>query len=91
MVMPFGKYRGQLVDQIPVEYLEWVQRHIPLREPLRSAVYRMTSAPTISDDQISAEKVQTVYHRLARKYHPDLGGNVVAMQAINEFRELLSR
>ncbi|MBI3989757.1 MAG: DUF3820 family protein [candidate division NC10 bacterium] len=35
--MPFGKYRGRAVGDLPDAYLQWLTT-IPLREPLRSAV-----------------------------------------------------
>jgi hypothetical protein len=37
--MPFGKHRGERIDELPDEYVTWLLT-IELREPLRSAVYR---------------------------------------------------
>lgn len=36
--MPFGKFRGSLLREIPLDYLEWLSEHVDLREPLKSAV-----------------------------------------------------
>ena len=87
--MPFGKFRGEQLDRIPRQYLEWLKDHIPLRDPLKTEVYRQTLSLAVQDDGISVLQVQSVYHQLARKYHPDLGGNTIAMQAVNEFRDKL--
>ena len=40
MKMPFGKYRGSPVEDLPDTYLWWLHDLEDLREPLRSAVYR---------------------------------------------------
>jgi uncharacterized protein (DUF3820 family) len=38
MLMPFGKYKGHNLDELPDEYLLWVIANIPLRDPLGSAI-----------------------------------------------------
>jgi hypothetical protein len=35
------------------------------------------------------ERVRDIYRDLARIYHPDLGGSVEAMRALNEFKDRL--
>lgn len=40
MKMPFGKYRGVLVERLPDDYLDWLHSLDDLREPLRQAVER---------------------------------------------------
>jgi uncharacterized protein (DUF3820 family) len=35
--MPFGKYRGWLLSELPDGYLQWLRTLSDLREPLRSA------------------------------------------------------
>jgi len=35
--MPFGKHRGLPLDELPVDYLEWVLTLDNLREPFKSA------------------------------------------------------
>jgi hypothetical protein len=39
-VMPFGKYKGQTLDEIDDEYLEWLLDEDFVREPLRSQLRR---------------------------------------------------
>ena len=38
MLMPFGKYKGQDLSEVPDDYLLWLIGNIPLRDPLLSAV-----------------------------------------------------
>jgi hypothetical protein len=88
MNMPFGKFKGVPVDELPQDYLNWLWTGIDLREPLRSAVARVlfpecgpVDEPAIPDKDI----VRHVYRRLAYRWHPDHGGSTEAMQAINQF------
>jgi hypothetical protein len=121
--MPFGRHKGDPLDEIPDGYLRWLLNR-DLREPLRSHVraeaqrreadedathddYRRRqrrddtpprsrhAIPPVDDvDNIIASGL----HALAKKYHPDLGGDLRRMQAINHaadwlrarVRELLS-
>jgi len=94
MLMPFGKYKGTEVSELPLDYLLWLQDTIPLREPLRSAVaeavyyYRSTNSSTgVLELSGRSKELQNIYYRLAKKWHPDCGGSIEAMQAINEFYE----
>jgi Putative quorum-sensing-regulated virulence factor len=38
MKMPFGRYKGVELDEIPTQYLEWLARNVDLRGLLRGAV-----------------------------------------------------
>jgi hypothetical protein len=87
MLMPFGKHKGQRVETLPRDYLIWLQKNVALREPLRSEIASLLTPHT---EPASPTIVQNIYHQLARKYHPDMGGNTEAMQAVNEFKELLT-
>jgi hypothetical protein len=82
--MPFGKYRGLEVSELPESYLRWLWDTIELREPLYSAVRdaldleeeeAKTLAPrsALSPEVRAMEKelVSTGYRMLALKMHPD--------------------
>ena len=95
MRMPFGRYKGWVVDDLPTDYLSWLS-DISLRDPsLRSAVMnelrtrgrsgahaRRTNghAPNPAVvDQLVSASVRT----LAKVHHPDCGGDTAMMQKIN--------
>lgn len=42
--MPFGKFRGFPVEELPDNYLVWVRDNVELREPLRTAIEREWAA-----------------------------------------------
>ena len=87
--IPFGRYRGQLLEDLPEHYIEWLLT-IDLREPLRAAVYaehewRIFSQETrsIVNPAIIDELVSAGLRTLSKKFHPDVGGSHERMQAIN--------
>lgn len=99
--MPFGKFKGVLVADLPDDYLMWLRSLGTLREPLRSAVeaeWRLRfggSAPgkplspeirTMADELVSAG-----YRKLAQLHHPDHGGDGSAMTLVNLASEALRR
>jgi uncharacterized protein (DUF3820 family) len=38
MIMPFGKFKGSPLEEIPDQYLLWLGKNVELREPLLSGV-----------------------------------------------------
>lgn len=42
-LMPFGKYRGQKVEDLPYDYLVWLEDQ-DLKEPLRSRVNKLVNS-----------------------------------------------
>ena len=88
MIMPFGKYKGRSVSTLPEDYLMWLWDSVDLRGRLRGEV-----EAALFDNAVVAmpqeDQVKTIYRELAFKWHPDRGGCVEAMQAVNEFYERL--
>lgn len=84
--MLFGKHRGMPLHQLPDEYLSWLAGLDTLRSPLREAVHaekeRREGARTL-DPKIALEIVNAGFRTLAKRNHPDLGGQHVAMQKLN--------
>ncbi len=74
--------------ELPEAYLRWLWDTVDLREPLLGAV---TEALEVYSCHVPAriEDARTIYHDLAKKWHPDAGGTKEAMQAVNEFYERL--
>jgi len=86
--MPFGRHRGEPLDRLPADYVEWLLT-IDLREPLRAhvaqeAARRRGERPSRSapDPVIAGELVSAGLHVLARRHHPDTGGSHTAMTAV---------
>jgi hypothetical protein len=64
-MMPFGKYKGHDLSEIPDEYLLWLTANIPLREPLRCAI---TTEITYRDLELSP-LAPHLHHCDRRKHH----------------------
>jgi hypothetical protein len=101
MRMTFGKHNGRLLTDVPTGYLRWLLRECDNLEPrLREGVLW-----TLRDRGVPAKEeppehyapparvweplVKVWFTRLARKWHPDRGGDGKAMAALNDARALL--
>lgn len=85
--MPFGKFRGVCIEDLPDHYLSWLFESIDLREPLRTAVEyemrqrRMEAAPGLVGDftirvkpgeiSVVCEIVDRGVRAAALVHHPD--------------------
>jgi hypothetical protein len=104
--MPFGKYRGWPLCEVPTSYLAWVLRECSnIHQELREAI----------EEDLESRKVRTAYgtrqpregsagppadwdaivrrwyRELALVHHPDRGGSVTAMQIVNDAHERLRK
>ena len=87
MTMPFGKYKGQTVDELPPDYCRWLLGNIDLREPLRSAIEQQVSGTSVV---AIWPNLNAMRRRFAAKYHPDRpSGSQVAMTVVNEIFDSL--
>jgi hypothetical protein len=105
IIMPFGKYRGRFLGDVPADYLDWILRECrtaqlwlrnAVREELESRARAAGYARECSNDGDAAEsleegKIQSCWRGLVRDYHPDRGGSVEAMAALNEAHERLQK
>ncbi|HTI56905.1 MAG TPA: DUF3820 family protein [Verrucomicrobiae bacterium] len=88
--MPFGRFKGITLGEIPDAYLSWLFT-IDLREPLRSAILAeaavrglfVTGAPRTPLRPIAEEVIGAGLRALARRHHPDLGGDLATTQQVN--------
>jgi hypothetical protein len=99
--MPFGKFKGQRISELPDNYFGWLlSLGEDLRDPLRSAVereyrrrvedqdrMRLLTSPDVRD--AAAELIAAGFRTLAKVKHPDAGGDHAAMVALTEARDLL--
>lgn len=76
MKMPFGRYRGQPLADLPDEYLDWLQG-LDLRDPLRMGVEReslrrLGATGLSAEARVLADMIVTLgYSRLERHYEGD--------------------
>lgn len=110
MTMPFGKFSGVDIGDLPDDYVRWLLT-IDLRPRLRSAVEREAayrgievehedetvgcSAAAISlhiaavDLPLARRVFDEGYRTVAKKLHPDTGGDVAQMSALNALADSL--
>jgi hypothetical protein len=105
--MPFGKHKGKLLDAVPVDYLIWCLNECSgMDRQLRRAMEREVERRTDADERPQRpagpppappgvwSAVITAWHRrLVLRHHPDRGGDVKVMKALNavvdELRQLV--
>lgn len=96
--MPWGRFRGVPLDEIDGDYLCWVATEADATRPgLRADVEaelarrrrRQDPPPPPSrrkpcpDIAIATEIVTTGQRALAKRHHPDVGGDTTMMQRVN--------
>ena len=94
--MPFGKYRGLPLSALPADYLHWLLGLEDLREPFRSAIQAEAARrqparvhrPSL-DPTIALALIDAGLRQLAKRHHPDAGGDVRIMQRVNEAADVL--
>lgn len=100
--MPFGKYVGWAIEDVPTDYLRWCLRTLTRLGPdLRRAMMDVVgepledTPPAGSAGMPRAADVLALVNRVCRaatlRHHPDRGGSVAAMQAVNAIRDELER
>jgi hypothetical protein len=90
MRMPFGCHKGKPVADLPPDYLQWLSTIA--KPPLSVEVQRALELVRCSEPvpAVDEGRVHNVFRRLARKWHPDNGGDNRAMAAINDFYQGLT-
>lgn len=81
MLMPFGKYKSQPLEELPSEYLSWLAG-IDLREPLLSAVREEVTRRTEQGEELpfspsaqpSQEKTHSAPSRAPKKMRSSNNG-----------------
>ena len=100
--MPFGKFRGEPLEELPLDYLQWLGS-IALRAPLRGAVEAellrrqaesgATAALLCLPPPVQAAAVELIacgFRHAARRRHPDAGGSHQAMLELTDARDVLA-
>ncbi len=92
--MPFGKYKGWRIDDIPTNYICYALMEFDLPPELRATMFNqmvdnLKCLEYLNESEITSQQVKDTYRKLSLKYHPDKGGSNDAMSAISEFKEAL--
>ncbi len=101
MRMPWGKFRGQDIGDVPSSYLAWLVEECDLRPALATAV-RAELADRFAEpclacrlraqqppSRLPAGLIDSWYRQLCLRWHPDRGGSTAAMQAVGDAYDLL--
>jgi hypothetical protein len=96
MEIPFGKYRGKQIKELPFNYLEWLTS-IELLEPLRTCVkaeydkrlYDQSGWEGPIDLRVIDDIISAGVRSLAGTHHPDVGGDHQKMITINNAADWL--
>jgi hypothetical protein len=103
ITMPFGKYRGRYVCQVPADYLAWCLRECDSLDPyLRSVMAESLRRRghreqprqerhqgAVMPREELKERLRNWWRPLARKHHPDAGGDGKVMAALNAAKDEL--
>jgi uncharacterized protein (DUF3820 family) len=97
MRMPFGKFRGQEVAELPASYLVWCWENVALRSPelrlaIQEAICQRLQTEGVLPPPWRQGWFQQVYRLLCREFHPDRrSGSDEGMRAINRLAELVQQ
>jgi hypothetical protein len=89
--MPFGRYRGARLADLPTSYLQWlltIDLQSWLRQGVEAELHRRgteAAPPPLPWKSL----VKTWYGRMAMQLHPDRGGDHKSMLVVNACRDAL--
>jgi Putative quorum-sensing-regulated virulence factor len=79
--LPFGRYRGRPLTELPSDYVEWALALDHLREPLKSRLRAEVQRPGLYQPsqlslhaRVAKALIMAGIHALAQHHHPDVGG-----------------
>jgi uncharacterized protein (DUF3820 family) len=99
MLMPFGKYKGRRLDEIPIDYLIWCVNNIDsldsaLFMEMKNLIHARTAKQLPIAESVRSQMRDAVkqwYRRASLKHHPDHGGSNERQLVVNEcYRDLLA-
>ena len=92
MTMPFGKHKGKNINDLPKDYVIWCLENLTkIDNRLKGALVSALGKNEEVKASITIDYVKSTYYKMAMKHHPDHGGSVEAMKAINDFYQELKK
>lgn len=94
--MPWGKYKGRRICDVPGSYLFWVLEECGKldgfleREIREDLSWRLPQDNPVSVQAVDRQAVLDWCKKASLACHPDHGGSVKAMKLVNELRSMLS-
>ncbi len=104
--LKFGKYKGQLLEDVPTGYLQWCDRELHdldawTRRAIEAELERRQGPPPAPPPPRPATgaltladldtRIRAWWRELCLQYHPDRGGDTKVMQALNNAHERLRK
>ena len=104
MTLPFGKFRGAALEDVPLSYLAWCIENVTNADPelMQAIRYEIAtrldvrptprctrSLPAPEIADAANELIHAGYRALARRAHPDTGGTHDGMIAVQSARDWL--
>lgn len=89
MTVRFGKYAGWRLEDVPLDYVDWMigkcKHDLAMWEGERQRRELLEEAELTMVEQL----VKAGFRELAKRHHPDYGGSATAMQELNAAHEWL--
>jgi len=89
---PFGKYKGEILSNLPTNYITYAIESFDLPvELLFDLKVILALRLNMSDvsDRLDESVLTKSYRKMASKYHPDKGGTKEQFQAIQDFYQTI--
>ena len=83
MILKFGKYAGWSIENVPDSYVSWMIDKAAKDHAMWSKELERRQAAEEAELPIIKQLVQAGYRELAKRYHPDTGGDTAKMQEVN--------
>jgi hypothetical protein len=91
--MPWGKYQGTRIEDLPDEYIDQLLSWRELKDERVKQLLKTERSRRMIDPRsvagIMLALIKTGYKSMAVKYHPDHGGNTEQMQKLNAAKDAL--
>jgi uncharacterized protein (DUF3820 family) len=86
---PFGKYKGEPLDEIPTTYITYALEEFDLPDELAFDLKVILALRLNLTSEHKITSVKKAWKEMVNKYHPDKGGTNEQFQAVNDFYQTI--